>query len=135
MIAWMERYQNKNFKLLTLVAVLVTAVLFPYGWLANRWQLFDGVVNWLFATEAMHIVGHLGLYGGLGTAVLIIFPQLCQRPYHYLLLIFSVGLTQEILQLLTFKGRFFTTNELFDLSVDLLAAGIVFAVGKIITQQ
>jgi hypothetical protein len=41
---------------------------------------------------------------------------------------FAIGFIQESLQLITFKRHFFTSNELFDLCVDLLAAGVIFIV-------
>lgn len=135
MIPFMQIYQNKNVKLLGVVAVLLGMVLFPYGWLSNNWWVMRWIENTFFEAEWSHWLGHMVMYGTLATAVLIVFPQLLKRPYHYFGLIFAIGLAQETLQLLTFKHHFFTTNELFDLIVDLLAAGIVFAIGKFITQK
>ncbi|MCB8944913.1 MAG: hypothetical protein H6658_14280 [Ardenticatenaceae bacterium] len=135
MMALMELYQNRNFKLILIAGLLIGAVLFPYGWLANEWQGFGQFMNWLFATEGMHVVGHLGLYMVLGTAVLLIVPRLGERPYHYFGFLLSIGLIQEALQLLSFKHHFFSTNEFFDLGVDLVAAGLAFAAWKVFSQK
>ena len=130
MIHMMKSYQNKNVKLLAVVAVLLGMVLFPYGWLANNWSVMRWIEHTFFEAEWSHWVGHMVMYGVLGTAVLSVFPQLLHKPRTYFGLIFGVGLVQETLQLLTFKGHFFTTNELFDLAVDMLAAIIVWFVIK-----
>jgi hypothetical protein len=126
MITFMRAGKKRNSWLLASIAVLVGMILFPYGWLANHWELFDHVVEVLFATERMHVVGHVLLYGGLGTAVLTIFPKLQLRPQLYIAGILVIAIFQEALQLITFKHHFFSANEIFDLGVDLMAAGTIF---------
>jgi len=135
MITTMQIFQNKNVRLLTVLAVLLGIVLFPYGWLANNWWVMRWIEDAFFETELSHWVGHVVMYGALTTAVLIVFPHLLNQPRRYFGLIFAIGLVQETLQLITFKHHFFTTNELFDLMVDLIAAGIVFVVAKIISRK
>ena len=127
MITFMRADKKRKSGLFVTIAVLVLMILFPYGWLANHWEIFDLVVEVLFATEMMHVVGHVLLYGGLGTAVLAIFPKLRLRPQQYVTGILVIAIVQEALQLITFKHHFFSANEIFDLGVDLLAAGAIFA--------
>ena len=135
MITFMQIYQNKNIKLLVVVAVLLGIVLFPYGWLSNNWWVMRWVEDTFFEAEWSHWLGHMAMYGALGTAVLTVFPHLLNHPRRYFGFIFIIGLVQETLQLITFKHHLFTANELFDLMVDLSAAGLVFAVGKIMARK
>jgi hypothetical protein len=121
-----KRQDNKLNWLVVVAAMLVGLVLFPYGWLAERWQLFGWVTDFIFATELAHVVGHLILFAALGTAVLLIFPRLQRYPRLYFTLIFWLGLAQEILQLVSFKKRPFASNDLLDITVDLLGAFIAF---------
>ncbi len=81
------------------------------------------------------MAGHVGLFMLLGTAVLLIFPRMQQRrtrsgfgPFLYFSLMAGMGMVQEFLQIVSFKHRPVAANDLFDLVVDLLAAGIVFIV-------
>ena len=135
MILFMNISQNKNIKVWATIILLCSLVLFPYGWLANNWAPMGWVVDTIFGAEWMHWLGHMVMYGMMGTAVLIIFPQFLNRPHYYFGLILGIGLIQEALQLITFKHRFFMSNEIFDLFVNLLAAGIIFAVAKLIVRK
>lgn len=107
---------------------LIAVALFPYGWLADNWPTFDRFTGFIFASEAAHVAGHVGLFVLLGTAVLVIFPRLLRQPVLYISIILSLGMVQEFLQLVSFKHRPVAVNDLFDLAVDLLAAGVVFIV-------
>jgi hypothetical protein len=117
--------KNNGWLAVGLISLLAIG-LFPYGWLANNWPLFDQVTSLLFGLEAAHVVAHAGLFAGLGTAVLLIFPRVRQYPGMYFGIMIVVGMVQEFLQLTTFKHRPAGFGELFDLLVDLLAAGLVF---------
>ncbi len=121
-----KRQDNKLNWLAIGAVVLVGVVLFPYGWLAERWWLFGQVTDFVFGTELAHVVGHLVLFAVLGTAVLHTLPRLQRHPRLYFALIFLLGLTQEILQLVSFKKRPFAANELLDITVDLLGAFIAY---------
>lgn len=105
---------------------LVAAALFPYGWLAENWPTFDRFTGFIFGSEAAHVAGHVGLFALLGTVVLLLIPQWQQRPHLYFGLIAILGIAQEFLQIVSFKHRPVAANDLFDLAVDLLAAGVVF---------
>ncbi len=125
MIHW-KRLDNKLNWLPLAAVLLIALVLFPYGWLAARWPLFERVTDFVFRTELAHVIGHLILFAGAGTVVLRTFPRLQTRPRRYLALILALGLAQEILQLVSFKERPFGSNELLDIAVDLLGAGMAF---------
>ncbi len=120
----LARLQTHRPQLLLGLFFFVGAALVPYGWLAEVWPLFGVLIDALFSAELTHIVGHFVLFAVLGTAVLILFPQLRQQPGAYFSLILILGLAQEALQLLTFKHRFFAANDLFDLFTDAAGAGI-----------
>lgn len=127
-MVYVKQHLSKNNRwrpaaLLTLMA----AILFPYGWLAATWPTFDWLTGLIFGSEAAHIAGHVGLFMLLGTAVLTIFTRLRMQPMVYFGLITCLGVMQELLQLTTFKHRPVGASDLFDLAVDLLAAGVVFA--------
>jgi len=107
---------------------LIAMALFPYGWLAANWPTFDRFTGFIFASEKAHVAGHVGLFVLLGTALLVIFPRWQQRPVLYVSIILSLGVVQEFLQLISFKHRPVAGNDIFDLAVDLLAAGVVFIV-------
>lgn len=132
MLCCMVHLKHHNFKsnswLLAGLVGLVAAALFPYGWLATHWPTFDRFTGFIFGSEAAHVAGHVGLFALLGTAVLLIFPSWRRRPSLYFGLIIVIGIVQEFLQIVSFKHRPIAANDLFDLAVDLLAAGVVFVV-------
>ena len=109
-----------------LLAGLVGGALFPYGWLADVSPTFERGLEWVFRSDAAHVVGHLFIFGLLATAVLLLFPGLRKRPFLFYALILILGLAQEALQLISFKHHFFSSGELFDLAVDLCSATAVF---------
>ncbi len=109
-------------------AVFLFATVFPLGWLAEQWPLFERITNFLFGTEAAHVIGHFMLFSGLGAVLLMLFPRLQTDWRLYFVIMYSFGFIQETLQIVSFKERPFGSNELFDIVIDLLAAGFVFAV-------
>lgn len=109
-----------------MLAGLVSGALFPYGWLADISPKFERGLEWVFRSDAAHVVGHLLVFGLLATAVLLLFPGLRKRPFLFYTLILTLGLAQEGLQLLSFKHHFFSSGELFDLGVDFCSATAVY---------
>lgn len=114
---------------------LLALVLFPYGWLANAWPLFDRFVEQVFRTEVAHVLGHLGSFFGLGLLLLQLWPRLAARPWLFFPLLLSLGMMQELLQLLSFKHRFVTGADLFDLIVDLAGAALALHVWRRLAQE
>ena len=102
--------------------LLLLVALFPFGWLADKWPGFNRLAEFLFSSEAAHVLGHLILFCLVGTALLVIYPSLSEKVNSYLILILVVGILQESLQLVTFKQRLFRSDELLDIAVDLLGA-------------
>lgn len=115
-----------SFKWLLVLSAMLTAVLFPYGWLADRWGWFAILTNFIFHAEAMHIVGHLLLFTSTGLLGLYLWPGLRRFPLRYILILLGLGLAQEWLQLISFKYHAFSLSELFDLVVDLCGAWLAW---------
>ncbi len=127
MIQQKQQLQKHNwFVLGALLLLLITVTLFPYGWLAERWRLFEQVTNLFFRTETSHIVGHFVLFAAMGAVILTIYPRLQTHSRLYWGLIVILGFLQEILQLTTFKHRSFAANDFFDIAVDVLGALAAF---------
>ncbi len=116
---------NSYLVILGLLIFIGLAVV-PYGWVANQLPLFARVTNFLFKTELAHVIGHSAIFALMGTAVLHIFPKLMAYPTVYFGLMGMIGIAQEALQLLSFKHRPVSGDDLFDLAVDMLAATAVY---------
>ena len=104
------------------VLMLLAIALVPYGWAAQYSATAYFVVNYLLGGAAVHIVGHFLLFVLLGTAVFATLPRLHSHPLLYFGLMLLIGITQEYLQLVTFKQRPLSFDDVFDLIVDLLGA-------------
>lgn len=100
----------------------------PYGWAAARWPGFGFVVDGLFSAEWAHVVGHMGLFALLATAVLSLFPSLKKQPALFFLIFTFLAFLQEGLQLVTFKHRPIIFDDLFDLAVDMAAVTAVYLI-------
>jgi len=120
--------QNNIRKSLSKLAVLglILMALVPYGWVTQYSSKAHYVIDHLLGGELAHVIGHFLLFVLMGTAVLAILPRLKQHPTLYFSLMLFIGLVQEFLQLVTFKMRDFSYAELFDLTIDLLGAGLAF---------
>lgn len=113
-------------RLSPLVALLALA-LFPYGWLTTLSPQVYNFMEWLFATEFAHGVGHAAIFLTVGWALLTVFPALQRRPGLYAALILVVGLLQEGFQLL-YKQRNPAFDDVRDLLVDGVAAALAFVI-------
>ncbi|MCL4871022.1 MAG: hypothetical protein KJ063_18845 [Anaerolineae bacterium] len=105
--------------------IFLALALFPYGWLARLWPPFGLFVDWLFATEMAHHIGHSVVFATLGWFLLTVFPALRERFGLYIILIGVMGASQELLQL-WYKQRPLGINDGKDLLVDVAAAAIFF---------
>lgn len=115
-------------RLSPLLALLVFALV-PYGWIAEANPWVQPFIYGLFATEAAHAVGHALIFALIAAALLRVFPELHERPLRFVALILLAGAAQEALQLL-YKGRGLILNDFTDLGIDLVAAGVVLAIGR-----
>jgi hypothetical protein len=106
--------------------VLLALALFPFGWLAELWPIFNTALGRLFPTATEHAVGHTTLFFCLGLLALTVIPALRARPWGYLALILLVGMGQESFQLL-YKQRPFVFDDARDLVTDLFGALVAFA--------
>ncbi len=110
--------------------LLISSTIFPFGWLAEEWSGFGMITDYVFGTELAHVIGHLGLFILVGLTILFVFPTLLTKPIVYVGLITFLGTSQEIAQLVSFKHRAATSNELFDVGIDLIAAVVAFKIAK-----
>ena len=107
--------------------MLLTLILFPFGWLGEQWPAFGRELDQLFSTDGRHAIGHAALFTLLGLAALIVLPQLRTRPMRYLGMLLLVGVGQEFLQLL-YKRRLLLFDDGRDLLTDLVGILIAFTV-------
>ena len=105
-------------------------VLFPFGWLGEQWPPFGHLLDWLFATNRAHAVGHAILFFLLGLALLSVFPRWQARLGLYMAVMLAAGIGQESFQLL-YKGRPLAFDDFRDLVVDLTAALVAFVIVRL----
>lgn len=112
-------------------AVLIALALTPYGLVAEWFPAFGYFVDTLFSSQLSHFVGHMGIFLLMGTAVLLVFPKLQQKPQFYFALMAVLAFLQEFLQIITFKNRPVNGSDIFDFVTDMTAATIVYCVIKL----
>lgn len=125
----MLRQHRPTLARLSPLLALLALALVPYGWLTELSPPFRAVMYWVFATEAAHAVGHTLIFLAVGAALLAVFPGLLRRPGRYLSIVLLVAVAQEGLQLL-YKGRGVIRNDLTDIAIDMVAAGLVLALAR-----
>ncbi|WP_420643459.1 hypothetical protein [Candidatus Leptofilum sp.] len=130
-----QRRQKSNmsgqrpFLILALILFIVTA-LFPFGWLATVWPGFSDVANFIFGTQISHIIGHFAVFVLMGGGVLLLFPSLRQRFWLYFGLMLLLGITQEFLQIASFKHIIPAFDEVLDLTMDMSGAATAFYIWR-----
>jgi glycopeptide antibiotics resistance protein len=120
-------YARQFWRGLLLLALALLLVLFPFGWLGEQWPAFGFWIDWLFATELAHAIGHGCIFFGLGLLLLWLFPWLRTRPPLYLGITLLAAIGQEGIQL-SYKQRALVFDDLRDLLVDLLGSILAFLV-------
>lgn len=110
--------------------LLVGAALFPYGLIGEALPWVNGLFFDRFSSLAAHVIGHMGLFALVGTAVLFTFPRLLNHPRLYLGGMLLLGVLQEFFQIVGFKHRFLVFDDFFDVGVDMLAALLVWFIVK-----
>jgi glycopeptide antibiotics resistance protein len=134
--------QKNDFKLnprwlLAGLLVLIGAALFPYGLIPlDRILSFSPEVS-IFVERILsswqaHVIGHAAIFMMMGTAVLLRFPSLLNRPKIYLGIMFVLGVLQEFFQIVGFKHRAIVFDDIFDVFVDIIGALIAFFVLRLI---
>ncbi len=129
MINHYNRMQSKpinSFILIIGMLMFIGLALIPYGWVANHLPIFARVTNFIFGTELAHIIGHFTIFALMGTAVLRIIPRLMSYPVIYFGCMGLIGIIQEALQIISFKRRPVSGDDIFDLVVDMLAVTAVY---------
>jgi hypothetical protein len=107
--------------------MLLGLILFPFGWLGERWLAFGRLLDHVFSTDGRHAVGHAALFCLLGSAALLVLPQLRTRRLRYLSMLLLAGVGQELFQML-YKGRLLRFDDGRDLLTDLAGIIVAFAV-------
>ncbi|NJN18366.1 MAG: hypothetical protein HC822_19975 [Oscillochloris sp.] len=120
----------KHKYLLISLFVLISLAVVPYGWIAEHIPAVDRVLDGLFAGEFAHAVGHTLIFFTIGTALLLAWPGLRRAPMRYMLMMFSIALIQEGLQLM-FKDRGIILNDITDIATDLVAAGLALTLQQL----
>ncbi|MBP6471661.1 MAG: hypothetical protein KBE23_22085 [Chloroflexi bacterium] len=110
--------------------LLLAAALFPYGLIGEALPWVNGLFFDRFSSLAAHVVGHMGLFALVGTAVLLTFPRLLTHPRIYLGVMLLLGVLQEAFQIIGFKHRGLVFDDFFDVGVDMLAALLVWLIVK-----
>lgn len=105
--------------------VLLGLILFPFGWLGDQIPALGLFLGWLFATAREHAIGHALLFLSLGLAMLIAFPALAKRPWHYHSLMLLIAVFQECFQLL-YKARPLVFDDARDVVTDIIGAMLAF---------
>jgi hypothetical protein len=112
-----------------LLMVWLVGILVPLHWLERFVSNLRQVYWMLTGSEPVHVIGHLILFSGLVILILQVFqlPLNKRTAIWLILLVLVMGLGQEYFQLQV-KGRAFGWPEVFDLSVDLTAGAVGWAV-------
>jgi hypothetical protein len=115
------------------LAILLTGILFPFGWLAQFSTMCANTLDWLFGTQASHVVGHSALFAGLA---LCLMGLLASKPRHWALAVFwivliLVAFSQEAFQSIS-RGTLPVRDTLFDLAVDMVSGGIAVMVASLL---
>lgn len=121
-------HRNKLRKRLPIyaVVVLIGLAMVPYGWAAGYSSKASLIVYGVLGGAMTHIIGHFMLFALMGTAVSLLLPRLLKHPTLYFGLIFLLGVLQEFLQLVTFKQRPISFDDVFDVAVDLTGAAVAY---------
>ena len=130
-----QREQKSNMQaerpyLLLILILFIATALFPFGWLATVWPGFSVVADFIFGTQVSHIIGHFAVFVLMGGGVLLLFPSLRHRFWLYFGLMLLLGLTQEFLQIASFKHIIPAFDEVLDLTMDMLGAATIFFVWR-----
>ena len=136
----LQRQNNFKFNsrwFLAGLLLLVSVALFPYGLIPfDRLLSFSPAFRHGFyqfsATWQAHVVGHAAIFFVMGTAVLLRFPSLLQRPKVYLTMMVMLGIMQEFFQIVGFKHRAIVFDDIFDVFVDVGGALVAFLLLRLI---
>jgi len=110
-------------KLLPL-AIVLTGILFPFGWLARFSATYAAAFDQAFATQFSHVLTHAALFAGLALCVM---ELLSGKPKHRapiiaLIVLACAAFGQEAIQVIS-RGALPVADTLFDLGVDMLSGG------------
>jgi VanZ family protein len=106
------------------LAVWAAGMMFPVAWVSQQWPQTQAIFNRVFASEWVHVVAHVILYGVLSSTLYLMFPVV-RNDWRALLLLFSFltvfAVLQEGIQVFAI-GAGFSNEEWFDLRIDLISS-------------
>ncbi len=109
------------------LALGLLVIVFPFGWLGEIWPAFGVALGSIFRGLWGHMAGHFLLFFMVGIVLLQSLPWLRTHFRDYLLLALGVGLVQELIQL-AYKQRPVLVDDVRDVLVDLIGAGVAFGI-------
>lgn len=132
-----NNYKLNSRWLLAGLLLLVGVALFPYGLIPfDRIFSFSPNLGHTFyhisSTWQAHVVGHATIFFVIGTAVLLRFSSLLQRPKFYFSMMLVLGVLQEFFQIVGFKHRAIVFDDIFDVFVDLTGALVAFLLMRLV---
>jgi glycopeptide antibiotics resistance protein len=131
LVSWLAA----GFVLLVVGAALFPYGLIPFGRIFSIWPELGHGLYHVFASWPAHVVGHGLIFMVMGTAVLLRFPSLLQRPKVYLALMLGLGILQEFFQIVGFKHRALVFDDVFDVFVDVAGALIAFLLLRLLWKK
>jgi hypothetical protein len=112
------------------IAIVLTGVLFPFGWAARFSTTTAALFDRAFSTQFSHVVMHALLFASLALCMMKWCAERSWRRAATIALIAAAcaGLGQEAIQAIS-AGVLRVGDTLFDLGVDLAAAGLGVRLG------
>ncbi len=109
--------------------ILLFGILFPFAALTRYSAVYARLFNPLFGTPAAHVIMHAVLFAALSLCVMGLLADRPRRQAALLAMVTVVfaAVGQEIIQMIS-NGYPRWGDSLFDLCVDVLAAGIAVGV-------
>ncbi len=133
-------------KRIVLLAIWIAAVLFPFGYLTVFSQRYASAFNFVFASDASHVLMHAFIFAGLMAVLVLTFARERNAPSRawlikllmlYAVVAFVAG-SREWVQLLH-KARQSASDEWLDIATDLTGATVglvvVLSIGQVITRS
>jgi hypothetical protein len=114
------------------LVILLLGILFPFAAMTRFSDVYATGFNFMFKTQAAHIVMHSLLYAALAWLVMSLLPvPFCRKKYLFCLgLVLLVAILQEGIQSLS-VSYFGVRDSLFDIGVDLAAGNIPWVISTI----
>ena len=108
-----------------IAVALFTVCLCAGAWWFQNWTPRSALVREVARAESFHVAAHLALYAALYALCRALLPRGRLGVAPAVALTLCVAFAQEMVQVVTYRGRFLGRGEWFDLAVDSLAIALV----------